>query len=102
MSANVSDDANAVGGFESDGSLDLDSMEQQQQVNADLVVEEPEWPEEVTNERKCFHSAVARAALCRVGRTMPPCPCAGTASLPSARCCLASVAVLLVNERERE
>ena len=95
MSANVSDDANAVGGFESDGSLDLDSMEQQQQVNADLVVEEPEWPEEVTNERKCFHSAVARAALCRVGRAMPPCPCAGTASLPSARCCLASVAVTM-------
>ena len=85
MSANVSDDANAVGGFESDGSLDLDSMSmQQQEVNADLVVEEPEWPEEVTNERKCASTRLSPSAPCRVGRTMPPCPCAGTASLPAA------------------
>ena len=84
MSANVSDDANAVGGFESDGSLDLDSMEQQE-VNADLVVEELKgpWPKEVTSERKCASTRLSPSlprvvcgGRCRRARVLelPHCP----------------------------
>ena len=50
----ASDDADAVGGFESDGSL-----------NADLG-EEPEWPTEVTNERKCASTRLSPVLPCVV------------------------------------
>ena len=60
MSTNATDNADAVGvitgGFESDGSLDLDSNHSMQQEPA------PTWPAEVTCERK-YYSSLAAGAL---------------------------------------